>query len=134
MTFLKLFDVANVEECYRRSVSVVPQQALALANSPLALEKSRLLAGKLLEAGADDGEFVKRAFVRLLGRPPDPQETLACLEFLDTQSRLLADTQQLEQFTTGPAANVKPAAEPSRRAKENLVHVLMNHNEFVTIR
>ena len=35
MTFLQLFDAANPTECYRRHPSVMPQQALALANSSL---------------------------------------------------------------------------------------------------
>ena len=47
MTFLRLFDSPNVLSCYRRSESVVPQQALALANSSLCLEQARLLASRL---------------------------------------------------------------------------------------
>ena len=47
VTFLRLFDSPNVLSCYRRSDSVMPQQALALANSSLCLEQARLLAGKL---------------------------------------------------------------------------------------
>ena len=43
--FLRLFDSPNVLSCYRRSDSVMPQQALALANSSLCLEQARLLAG-----------------------------------------------------------------------------------------
>ena len=35
--FLSAFDDANVLECYRRAESIVPQQALALENSKLAL-------------------------------------------------------------------------------------------------
>src|SRR6202035_6061022 len=35
--FLGVFDDASVRECYRRSESIVPQQALALANSKLTL-------------------------------------------------------------------------------------------------
>ena len=27
-----------------------------------------------------------------------------------------------------------PSADPNQRARENLVHVLINHNDFVTIR
>ena len=46
VTFLRLFDSPNVLSCYRRSESVVPQQALALANSSLCLEQARLLAGQ----------------------------------------------------------------------------------------
>src|SRR5262249_51651150 len=37
--FLKIFDGPSVTECYERKTSVVPQQALALANSELALAR-----------------------------------------------------------------------------------------------
>ena len=72
MTFLKLFDSPNVISCYRRSESVVPQQALALANSRLVLEQAGRLAGSLTsEVGtgeANDAAFVDAAFERILGR------------------------------------------------------------------
>ena len=47
VTFLRLFDSSNVQSCYRRSESIVPQQALALANSPLSFTQARRLAGSL---------------------------------------------------------------------------------------
>ena len=47
MEFLKMFDAPNPVECYMRSESVVPQQALALANSQISQEEARVLAGKL---------------------------------------------------------------------------------------
>ena len=37
--FLKVFDSPSAIDCYRRVESVMPQQALALANSPLAIER-----------------------------------------------------------------------------------------------
>src|SRR5205085_1340826 len=49
MTFLDLFDRPNVVECYRRPESIVPQQALAMANSPLSLAQARVLAKRLSE-------------------------------------------------------------------------------------
>ena len=42
MTFLDLFDRANVTDCYRRSETVVPQQALAMINSPLSLAQAQV--------------------------------------------------------------------------------------------
>lgn len=38
--FLKIFDSANPAECYQREESVVPHQALALANSELSREQA----------------------------------------------------------------------------------------------
>jgi hypothetical protein len=67
--FLKVFDMAAVSECYERKPSIVPQQALALSNSELALSASRLLAREIdAEAGPENAAFVARAFARVLAR------------------------------------------------------------------
>jgi hypothetical protein len=145
MTFLKLFDVASVNECYRRSESVVPQQALALANSPLAIEQARRLAAKLWQEAAaaqPDGSnpdaatarFVRIAFEQVLSRPPSADEGALSAQFLATQAERLSDSAKLTAFTGGDAAAVKAADDPRMRAREDLVHVLLNHNDFVTIR
>src|SRR5947199_8051297 len=52
MLFLDQFDPASPTECYERRESVLPQQALALANSALALNQSRLLAKRLSQETA----------------------------------------------------------------------------------
>ena len=50
----------------------------------------------------------------------------------DFLERLLAEPGKLTPFPgETPFA---PAKEPALRARENLVHVLFNHNEFVTVR
>ncbi len=137
MEFMTLFDSANVTECYQRTESVVPQQALALANSSLVMEQARLLARTLTkELGAKQTPpaFISGAFVRVLGRPPTPEELTACAQFLTRQAALLADTKTLTTFSGGTPTSVPPAADPQARARDGLVHVLLNHNEFLTIR
>jgi hypothetical protein len=140
VTFLKLFDSANATSCYRRSESVVPQQALALANSPIAFEQSRLLAAaisrdlKSVPAPTDGAAFVAAAFERVLGREPSPEERTVCESYLTEQASRLADKAGLHPFASGAASAVKPAADPAQRARESLIHVLFNHNDFVTIR
>ncbi len=135
VTFLKLFDSANVSSCYRRSESVMPQQALALANSPLAREQARVLAGRIgQESGVSDSAFIEGAFVRILGRDPTHEERDACVEYLSEQAGHLAEKASLSAFNSGPASTVKPSVNPRERAREDLVHVLFNHNDFVTIR
>jgi mono/diheme cytochrome c family protein len=133
-TFLQLFDGASPAECYERTESVVPQQALALVNSPLALRQSRLLARELSNAHADDGAFIRAAFAQIISREPDEAEQKQCAGFLARQSDLLASPQRLTRQAIGVAANVAPAADPVQRARENLVHVLINHNDFVSVR
>jgi hypothetical protein len=137
MQFLELFDEASTCDAYRRSVSVLPQQALALSNSDMELRPGRVLARKLWQAvtaeakPADrDAAFVRAAFEQVLGRPPSPAEGQASVAFLARQAGL---------FRTSAAAIINagadgPATDPAARARENLVHALFNHNDFVTIR
>ena len=127
--FLSQFDSANPNECYRREESIVPQQALSLANSRLTLEQARRLAANLPRDG-----FVEAAFEAVLNRPPSPGERDDASTFLVQQARLLSDPSKLKPFETGVATPLKPSKDPAQRARENLVHVLFNLNEFVTIR
>jgi hypothetical protein len=140
VTFLEMFDSPNVTDCYRRSETIVPQQALAMVNSSLALAQSRRLAGMLAKelntvaTRESNSTFVATTFQRVLCRPPTNDEQAACLEFLDTQSKRLADPKSLASFAASGDNSIKPADDPMARARENLVHVLFNHNDFVTIR
>src|SRR5262249_20762513 len=130
----------NPVECYRRSESIAPQQALAMANSTLTLAQARILARKISDslsvASAEEAsrQFVESAFQRILCRRPASDELAACVDCLAQQSAALADTKSLTAFSSGPAASAAPATDPQQRARENLVHVLFNHNDFVTIR
>jgi len=138
MTFLDTFDRPNVVDCYRRSESIVPQQALALVNSSLTLAESRRLAATLsAEVGSTPDRieaFVDRSFQRVLGRGPSATERAECLGFVATQGAKYASPEKLTKFTTGGAVHIPPATDPHQRARENLVHVLLNHNDFLTLR
>jgi len=107
MEFIALFDGAGATECYTRTPTIVPQQALALLNSTLTLDGADLL-GKKLSAEGDSAAFVTAAFETVLTRPPTSLEQEECARFLS-------------------------AGDPAR-ARANLIHVLLNHHEFVTIR
>jgi hypothetical protein len=137
--FLEIFDAASVNECYRRSESVVPQQALALANSDVTLNESRLLARKLSdsaakEIGKDPNQaFVLLAYEQILGRQPSTAEMTECRDFLQQQSQLLHDPAKLVPIAGGAKATIEASKDPVQRARENLTLVLYNHNEFVTI-
>lgn len=126
MGFLELFDAANPCDAYRRSASVLPQQALALTNSELVQRQGRALAKKL-GALADDWAFVRAAFEQVLNRPPRDAELAASLGFLTRQENLFAG----EKLTAAPDG---PSPDPATRARENLVQALFNHTDFVTVR
>ena len=130
MNFLVLFDGASVTECYERTESVVPHQALALANSSLMLEESRRLAAKM----SKEPDFLGAAFERILNRPPTEAERRECDGFLSSQKSLFSGGAKLSPFSGGAPVKVDPSADPAQRAREDLVQVLFNHNDFVMIR
>jgi hypothetical protein len=133
--FLKIFDGPSVTECYERKPSVVPQQALALANSELAMTQARALARELGSATGDDStRFISLAFRRILARRPNPEETRLCVDFLSHQAKAEQRTESKPMPADSKAEEKKILTDPARRARENLVLVLMNHNDFVTVR
>lgn len=119
MTFLLSFDAPTPTECYRRVNSVVPQQALALANSSIAQEASVAIAKKLqqqLGPQAGSSSFIDAGFVMIIGRRATEEELRVCQQFLKEQE-----------------ARMQSSA-PTERAKASLVLVMLNHHEFVTVR
>jgi hypothetical protein len=138
MEFLELFDAANACEAYRRSTSVLPQQALALSNSDLELHEGRVLAGKIWRAVAVDTDreaaFVRRAFEQVLGRSPSAAEQNASAAFLARQVELFRQHKAEIVSASKAAGKGGPATDPAARARENLIHALLNHNDFVTVR
>lgn len=132
--FLELFDDASVLDCYRRSESIVPQQALALENSKLATEMGAKIVKRIEERArggdketgrqgeggkGDDVQFAETAFIIILGTAPN-------LEELNTACKALA------RLTEIAKANNRPDAKG--HARSVFVSALLNHNDFVTIR
>jgi hypothetical protein len=109
---MKIFDGPTITECYVRRPTVNPQQALALHNSELTLREARNFALTVWYNHADDSDFIRASFRRLLVREPRSEEIFMCRDFLAEQSK----------------------GRSPERARENLILVLMNHNDFVTIR
>ena len=120
--FLTMFDDADLMQCYRRSESIVPQQALALANSELSMNMAEAIAARTSEnhPGASLEEYVTVTFLTLLGRHPTSEETQVCLEFQQQLSKVLPQDLSAEQRVT--------------RTRTRLIHSLLNHNDFISIR
>ena len=137
MQFMTLFDPPDPGGCYRRTDSIVPQQALAMSNSRLAINQGRLLAGAMVKklASADnvDDDFVIGLFEQVLSRQPTKEEAQVCREFLAKQRELyeLADLEELA--AAAPKGWVAPAQDAGQRARESLARTLLNHNDFITI-
>jgi len=108
----ELFDAPNPFECYRRTSTIVPQQALALNNSDFVhqvAQKTVLRIEKLLGSPADtqpDRAFVQMAFMVVLSRSPSEVEFSKCEAFLSSYGD---------------------------DARAGLIRVLINHSDFVSI-
>jgi hypothetical protein len=116
---LKVFDAADPTDCYQRTDTVVPQQALALANSRLSFTQARILARQLSDQTGGESEparFISAAFENVLGRPASRVEIAKSEEFLLRQAARLRDPAKLTPFTSGEAPETGPASEPWLRA------------------
>jgi hypothetical protein len=130
MPFLELFDAPDACDAYRRTTTVVPQQALALVNNDMLLDLSTALAGRLWAATAVDNPpdrteaFLTAAFEQVLTRLPSARERELTREFLARQAELLR---------RAPAAAGPREDDAESRARRDLVHALFSHNDFITI-
>jgi mono/diheme cytochrome c family protein len=119
--FLSIFDDANVLDCYRRAESIVPQQALALENSELALQMAERIAARITknQPSITDDEFLREAYRTVLCTEPTDDELAVMKAALP---HLIA------------AAQTQNRPNPTEQARTRLVHALLNHNDFVTVR
>ena len=112
--FLTTFDEALVKDCYRREQSIVPQQALALSNSQLALDASQQIAQRLSKGVHEDEEFARIAFRVVTGINAGEAEITASVSALESWKKLSGGSPET--------------------ARANLIWALINHNDFVTLR
>ncbi|HWB11436.1 MAG TPA: DUF1553 domain-containing protein [Pirellulales bacterium] len=119
--FLSTFDDASVLDCYRRTESIVPQQALAMENSPFVSEMAGRIARRVEAAcpTPSDSDFLRLAFTTILSVEPTADEQATMAELLNRMSELAIVTN-------------RPDAKSAARV--NLVQTLLNHNDFLTIR
>ena len=112
--FAELFDAPDSLDCYRRTRTIIPQQALALTNSEIihqaASRIEKEIRAQVFNANSLDQSndaFIQMAFKKVLGRSPLPAEVATCKTYL---------------------ANADIAT------RESMLRALLNHNDFVTIR
>ncbi len=125
--FLKMFDDADLLQCYRRTESIVPQQALALSNSGLSIKMATKIAERIAadlkadELKAEEGRsgFIAAVFETLLARPATADEVAECNKFFGELAQLLAG---------------KSPESLETRLRARFVHAMLNHNDFITIR
>ena len=117
--FMSMFDDASVLECYRRAESIVPQQALAVSNSKLALGAAARINARLHArlGEVSEAQFIRAAFETVLAATPTADEEKECAAALKELKELL-----------------KGQPDAGRRARGDLIQALLNHNDFITVR
>ncbi len=121
--FMETFDAPDACDAYRRTRSIVPQQALAMVNSNLIQEQSSVLATRLWESAklkAGDQSHRLEIFVRLLFE--------TCLSRLPTE----AERRMITTYFSSESAGKTEADQALARA--GLVRVILNHDDFLSIR
>lgn len=109
-----IFDPPDPGECFRRTNTIVPQQALALSNSEIVHRSSGDVARRIsARTGESRADFISAAFISVLSRPPNDLELDRCSRFMEKLHEHLPDEDKV---------------------RESLIRVLFNHNDFVTIR
>ena len=121
---------SEVFETFRRLEG--SDRAIGGTGLGLAIVKAFAAAmGMIVEAtNRPDGAgaaFVRAAFELVLAREPTPAELAASAAFLAKQAELFRGM----KLTPTPGG---PSADPTRRARENLLAALFNHTDFVTLR
>ena len=102
--FLSTFDDADVFSCYRRSESIVPQQALALMNSQTVIQSADKIS-QSFDSKLTDADFCRQAYFRIIGRQINSDELKLCINYLK-----------------------------ENKQRKRLIHSLLNLNDFLVIR
>jgi mono/diheme cytochrome c family protein len=133
LAVLTTFDAASVDDCYRRTTSIVPDQALLLANDEFFWRCAREIVEHMPQATSQD--FVRFAFRRILNRDPTQPEWELSAEFLIREAAPpeSANGIQLVNHEVEESSG-RPGTSAELSAKVRLVHALLNHNDFVTVR
>jgi len=101
-SLLNLFDFGDgTTSNETRSQTNVAPQALFMMNSAFVAERARSLAQKLLRNDTNDTQRIERAWMAVLGREPESEETRSALEYVARfPSKAAGDEARLEAWSS----------------------------------
>jgi hypothetical protein len=119
--------------CPERAETITAPQALAMLNGEFTLNQARYAAGRLIAThGADARALGRAAYLLILGREADTDETASAAEFLDHQARLIASGNKAGRGALPePRSDRVPASLGA--AVVDLCHALFNSAEFLYV-
>ena len=135
LPIFEAFDQPDMHNsCPRRTTTTTAPQALELLNGELTDQAARHWSGKLLaDFGGDEGKLVREAYLEAYGRPPQDDEIKTAEEFIETETKAIA------QDGTKVDGDHLPAPLPAKidRAKAAAVldfcHAMFCSNEFLYV-
>ena len=78
--------------------------------------------------------FIQAAFEQVLSRPVVDKELKICRDFLTAREEVYRSNKKTGAAAKKPENANQPSADARLHARENLVHSLFNHHDFVTIK
>jgi hypothetical protein len=116
-TLLNLFDFGDATSMQgKRTLTTVAPQALFMMNSEFVTERSRKLAEWVMKDGPQEaGARIRALYLRVLNRPPEPQEVDALQTYLESFT---------QRFS---------ASRTSADAWLSLSRILIASNEFIYV-
>jgi hypothetical protein len=81
-----------------------------------------------------EAAFLRAAFEQVLGRAPSAAELNASAASLARQVAMFRQHKTEIDAASKTAGADGPSTDLAVRARENLIHALLNHNDFVTVR
>ena len=132
---LEAFDMANAQQIHsKRDVTTTPLQALTLYNSDIIFQWSQALAGRVIkEAGADESPQLDRLYQILFSRKPDEAEKEILKSFIVQHQKAITDKAEDGKLALAVPVGLseKPSDPVKAAAFVDLVHTVLNSNEFV---
>ncbi|KQT38281.1 hypothetical protein ASG24_03365 [Methylophilus sp. Leaf414] len=133
---LQNFDPADPSKAHhKRDVTTTPLQALTLFNSPLVVNWSQSLAGRVInEAGTNEKAQLDRLYQVIFSRLPSNQERASLQAFLNKQENIIKTQAKDGGFAVAVPIGVADTSHlnPVRTAAfVDMVQSLVNTNEFV---
>lgn len=127
------FDAASRDLCeVDRQNTNTPLQALVMMNDPQILEASRVLAYQVIKERGSEGERLKLAFEKILGRSPTDEESDILKSFLTKEKdRFAKEPHQAEAYLT-VGQYPQETQSPEVAAYMSMINTIFNLDEAIS--
>ncbi len=131
---MMIFDASNRDQCeVNRPRTNTPLQALIMMNDPTVLESSKAMADLFIQNKKNPQETVTEAFMRIINRHPQKNETDLLLQYLTEQQVYFnSHPDDVKKITNVGEYKAKTTASPELAATMQMIQVIYNMDEAIT--